>query len=136
MNEAKNILALDVGDARIGVAVANTIARMPNPLTILPNGPKVFHEIESLVREHDISSIVVGLPRDMSGGETEQTEASRRFADNLKGYVKVPMSFADESLSSKRAEQHRSELKRNPKEPLDDVAACFILEEHFRSQND
>lgn len=136
MSEAKNILALDVGDARIGVAIAGTIARIPNPLAILPNGPKVFHEIESIVREHDISSIVVGLPRNMSGEETDQSAASRRFADGLKEYVKVPLLFADESLSSKRAEEHRSELKRDPREPLDDVAACFILEEHFRSHND
>ena len=136
MNEAKNILALDVGDVRIGVAIANTIARIPNPLAILQNGPKVFLEIESLVREHDISAIVVGLPRNMSGEETGQSEVSRSFADKLKEHISLPMSFADESLSSKHAEQHRSKLKRNPKEPLDDVAACFILEEHFRSYND
>lgn len=131
MTEAFNILALDVGGSRIGVAIANSIARIPNPLTILQNGPKVFHELQALVREHDIKTIVIGLPRNMKGEETEQSKFSRDFADRLKEYVSSRIVFADESLSSKRAEQARLDLGRSPGAPLDDVAACFILEEHL-----
>ncbi|HEX5797711.1 MAG TPA: Holliday junction resolvase RuvX [Candidatus Saccharimonadales bacterium] len=132
-----NILALDVGDARVGVAIANPIARIPNPLTILANGPKIFHEIQALIREHDVRTVVIGLPRNMKGEETAQTEASRRFADKLEEYTDAELVFADESLSSKRAEEDRSRRGRGPAEHLDDVAACFILEEHFlRNQDD
>lgn len=133
MSKPNNILALDVGDARIGAAIANDIAKIPRPLTILENDNGVFDRAHSLVKEHDIRIIVIGLPRNMKGGETKQSIVSREFAERLKSYITVPIVFADESLSTARAEKNRLQDRRPKSKPLDDIAACFILEEYFKS---
>lgn len=127
-------MALDVGDARIGVAIANLVAKLPSPLAIVKNDSEVFDNLELLARQNDVSTIVIGLPRDMQGEETAQSENSRKFAAKLENYVKVPIVFADESLSTKRAESYGAKNKRTDKH-LDDIAACFILEEYLAGNN-
>lgn len=131
MAKADTILALDVGSARVGVAVANSIARLPSPLAILKNDDTVFDELEELINIHDVSTVVVGLPRNMKGEETRQSEISRRFASELAEKLKIETVFAEESLSSKRAEKEAKAMKRTQKH-LDDIAACFILEEYLK----
>lgn len=131
MAKADTILALDVGSARVGVAVANSIARLPSPLAILKNDDTVFDELEELIKIHDVTTVVVGLPRNMKGEETRQSEISRRFANELAKKLKIETVFAEESLSSKRAEEEAKAMKRTQKY-LDDIAACFILEEYLK----
>lgn len=128
MNGNASILALDVGDARVGVALANTIARIPAPLAIVENDEKVFDAIKDLVEKNNAQTIVVGLPRNMQGEETAQSKASRDFAEKLKQQLDLPITFADESLSTKRAENY---MRKRPQGHLDDIAACFILEEYL-----
>ena len=135
--KAFNILALDVGTARVGVALANTIAKMPSPLVILENNEQIFEELKSIIEEEDIATVVIGLPRNMKGEETEQSEVSRNFAGRLKKKINQEIVFADESLSTKRAETSRYVKGKDPRrgKHLDDVAACFILEEYFSQES-
>ena len=126
-NNPRNILALDVGTVRIGLAIANDIARLPSPLAIVDNDENVLKNLSRIIRENDINLIVVGLPRNMKGEETAQSQVSRQFAAKIAESTDVKIVFADESLSSKRAEEHTSDKKR-----LDDIAACFILEEYLK----
>lgn len=125
-----NFLAIDVGDARVGVAMANSIARLPSPLAIIENDADVFDNLKSLVEENSIDALIVGLPRDMKGEETPQSGASREFGEKLKKTVGLPVVYADESLSTKRAEEYARRIKRTSGH-LDDIAACFILEEYL-----
>lgn len=128
MSDNDSILALDVGDARVGVAVANVIARIAGPLAIIDNDEKVFDSIKLFVEENHARTIVVGLPRNMQGEETAQSKTSRDFADKLEQLLKLPIVFADESLSTKRAENY---MRNHRRAHLDDIAACFILEEYL-----
>lgn len=125
------ILGLDVGDARIGVAIASPIARIARPLTVLRNDETVVHEILQIMQAQKVEKIVIGLPRNQAGEETAQSEKVRQFAETLGKETSIEMVFADESLSSVRAEQVTLPKGRSPKDPLDDIAACFILEEFF-----
>lgn len=136
MEEVNNILALDIGDSRIGIAMASSIAKLPRPFAILKNDPNVFKEINTIVSQNNVRTIVVGLPRNMQGEETAQSGVSRKFAQDLQERMDVEVVFADESLSTQRAERERFKTGRNDSKYLDDVAACFILEEYFESGND
>lgn len=134
MTDITNILALDVGDARVGVAIASTIARLPRPLDILQNEPAITDKIKQLAAEQNVKTIVVGLPRNMAGEETKQSRISRQFAKELAESTGLSVVLSDESLSSKRAEQYGAGQRR-PGEHLDDIAACFILEEYLGNHN-
>lgn len=122
------ILGLDVGEKRIGVAVASTVAKLPRPLQELQNSARVFGEIKELVNQEDVELVVVGIPRNLDGAETAQSAQIRAFALELGKYLTVPIEYADESLSSVRADELSNQgvyqgVSR------DSLAACFILEE-------
>ncbi|HEX5798046.1 MAG TPA: Holliday junction resolvase RuvX [Candidatus Saccharimonadales bacterium] len=133
MSEPKNYLAVDVGEKRVGLAIASVIAKLPRPLAILPNQEDIFQRISKIVKDENIDKIIVGLPRNMSGEETAQSDFSRQFAAKLGETTGADIIFADESLSSERVKD--STYKKDPSGYLDSIAACFILEEYLETSN-
>ncbi|MEX2014941.1 MAG: Holliday junction resolvase RuvX [Candidatus Saccharimonadales bacterium] len=133
MNEPKNYLAVDVGEKRIGLAIANVIARLPRPLAILPNQGDIYQQISKIAEDENVEKIIIGLPRNMSGEETAQSDFSRQFASRLGKATDAEIVFADESLSTERVKD--STYKKDPSGYLDSVAACFILEEYLEVSN-
>ncbi len=134
MTKISSILALDVGEKRIGVAVANSIARLAVPLLTLDNNDQVVDVIDGLVKEHNASCIVVGNPRDMQGNATAQTTFSHAFADSLQR-IGLPIVFQDESLTSVHAEEQLRE-RGEPfvKQDIDALAAALILRDYLAEQ--
>lgn len=126
------LLGLDVGEKRIGVALASVIARLPQPLELISNNGHAFEQIASLAKEQSVELIVIGIPRNLQGEETEQSESIRLFAQTLSEHVSVAIEFADESLSSVRADEviKQGTFKEASR---DSLAACFILEEYIQT---
>jgi putative Holliday junction resolvase len=124
------ILALDVGSKRIGVAIASSIARLPRPLTTLKHSENIMNDILEIVSREQIGIIVVGLPRGMDGGYTEQTRFSEAFKIKLAAVTSVPVVLADETLTSVQAEAELAGTVHS-KSDIDAVAACVILETYF-----
>jgi putative Holliday junction resolvase len=122
---ATNILALDIGEKRIGVARANSIARIPEPIATLANDSSFKERLVDLLKEYDISTIIVGLPRNLKGDETAQTVFTKQFvADNLAEYSVI---WQDETLSSVSAESRPDRLQHG----VDAAAACIILDDYL-----
>ena len=131
-----SVLALDIGERRIGVAVAKTEVKIASPLTTLDNTESIFEEIAELIKEHQVVAIVVGLPLGMDGQETAQTHAVQQFAGELRGHIKLPMYWQDEALSSHKAEEELAGRgKPFAKGEVDALAATFILEDFLREQS-
>lgn len=129
-----NILALDVGGSRIGVARADTMMRIAQPLkTVLVDGSELAH-IKELVAQLRPVVIVVGYPRNQSGDTTEQTRVVERFAATLDP-LGVPVAFQDESLTSVIAEQRLKERRTvYTKADIDAEAATIILQDYLESR--
>jgi putative Holliday junction resolvase len=131
-NSAPNfyLLGLDFGEARIGVAIASSIARLPRPLEHLKNNPGIMQQIADLIEHENITKAIVGLPRNLDGQETAQSQKVREFAQELEKHLDCPVEFAEESLSTVRAEQ---DLRAGKAQGVsaDSLAACYILEEFF-----
>jgi putative Holliday junction resolvase len=126
---ASNILSLDVGERRVGVAIASVIAKLSYPLTTLDNTEGIWDQIDALASEHDVTTIVVGLPRNLSGDDTAQTQYVRTFAEKLSNYT---VMFQDEALTSKKAEKELNERgKPFAKGDIDALAATYILEDYL-----
>lgn len=124
------ILALDYGNKRVGVAVAHVVARLPHPLTTLQNNETLLSDVRKLVDQEKAGIVVVGLPRGMDGGYTEQTRAAEKFAGELAKVLTVPVELADETLTSVDAEEMLGGHIRS-KGDIDAVAASFILERYL-----
>ncbi len=130
MAAEKTFLALDVGQSRIGVARANAIAQLPEPLNHLKNDEHIWDNISEIIKQQDVGMIIIGLPRNLDGRETGQSAEIRQFATQLKSKFDIPIEFADETLSSKRADEYIKTHKLSSTDQ-DSVAACFILNEYL-----
>lgn len=132
LSSSSSILALDVGGRRIGIAVANVVARIARPVTALENNDSFVLELKKHIEEHDARVLVVGLPRGLEGQHTAQTTIVEQFADDLKQQIALPIYWQDEALTSRQAEAELDQ-KRGPgtykKGDIDALAATYILED-------
>lgn len=127
---SRNVLSLDVGTVRIGVAIGDTEMKIPLPYGAVEATGGELKEIALLVTSHEIDTIVVGYPRNQSGEATKQTEIVEAFAENLTDMAEV--LFVDESLSSVAAEKRLQERKKPyTKADIDAEAAAIILTDYF-----
>ncbi len=134
---SSEILALDVGERRIGVASANPAARMATPLTTLTHEADIFEQIAALLADHSAMALVIGLPRGLDGQETAQTQRVRDFAAQLAAHVAVPLHWQDEALTSRKAEDElQSRGKPFSKGDIDALAATYILEDFLHDNPD
>ena len=126
-----NILSLDVGEKRIGVARAGVVALLAQPQTTLLNDALVFNNIARLTEELQVSEVIVGLPRNINDEDTEQTRYIKRFADSLKSEVdSIIIHFQDEANTSQKAKAELQERnKPYEKADIDALAATYILQD-------
>jgi len=125
-----NVLGLDIGESKTGVARVNMIARLPQVVTTLKNDNNFIPEITKIIKEENIDAMVVGLPRNMNGEETAQTKYVRDYVENYLKSLKLPIIFQDETLSSKAAEV-RLAGSGYKKTDIDAMAAVVILEDYL-----
>ena len=133
------ILAFDFGTRRIGVASGDTLTGTARALTALQCTPNVpWPQIDRLVEEYRPHQFVVGLPYNMDGTPTLLTEASRRFAIELKSRYAQSVALVDERLSSREASEQLREARarglkrrRTTREDIDMIAARILLERWF-----
>ena len=128
-------LALDVGAARIGVAVANDVARIAAPLPALHNDDQLDARLQNLVTEHGIDLLVVGWPRDMHGNETEQTRYVEQFITRLSAlFPGMTIERQDEALTSLQAEAELKQRKGGYTKPdIDSLSAVYILDDFLQA---
>jgi putative Holliday junction resolvase len=127
------ILALDVGERRIGVASASTFARLPSPLLTLERRPQTMEDIKHLVGKEQAIALVIGLPRGLNGQHTAQTAVIEQFFDDLGKVVDVPLHWQDEAVTSRKAEAElEARGKPYKKGDIDALSATYILEDYLR----
>lgn len=132
------VLAFDFGEKRIGVATGETLLGSAHPLTVIhaESNDDRFAAIGKLIAEWRPEQLVVGLPTHADGTPHEMTRLATKFAERLKKRFDLPVSFADERLTSLDAEARLREAGRNSKSAkplLDAVAAQLILQTWFES---
>lgn len=124
-------LALDVGEKRIGVAVASGAVKIAVPLTTVQVDGTELKELARIVASESTDVIVVGYPRNQSGEPTAQTAYVENFAAQLDGFAPT-LVFQDESLTSVMAENQLEALgAAYKKEDIDARAAAIILQDYL-----
>ena len=128
---SKALLALDVGERRIGVALADSSVRIAIAYdTILVDGTEI-DQIRELLIQEDIDVLVVGYPRNQSGEPTQQTAYVEQFVEALQP-VDATSKYQDESLTSIKAEDILKKRKKPyEKGDIDALAASLILQDYL-----
>jgi putative Holliday junction resolvase len=132
-HSTRSLLALDVGERRIGVAMASLQARIASPHTTLLRGDTSLDDIQALVDQHQAALVVVGLPRGLDGQHTAQTKAVEAFKAELDRVLSVPIHWQDEAVTSRQAEAELiARGKPYKKGDIDALSATYILEDFMR----
>lgn len=125
--EIKELIGLDVGIKRTGLARASSAARLAEPLKVVET-TDLIDELKAIIKKGPMEAIVVGLPRSLQGKETDQTVWVRGWVQKAKAELEeVPFYWQDEALTSKLALARRLSGKK-PQE-LDALAAQIILQD-------
>lgn len=126
-------LGLDIGSARIGVAVSDPSGRIASPIAVFDarDWGRAFHSLQEIVEDYEIEQLVVGLPLTLSGEEGPQAVDVRAIAEKLAGDLEVPLEYHDERHSSTEARRTMRAAGISDKEQrgsLDKVAAAIVLQ--------
>jgi len=145
------ILGIDYGRVRIGLAIADAPQGSARPLATLEriNRNEDMRRLRELVRAHSVKFIVVGLPLRLDGTRGEMAEEAERFAQRVRKQIGVPVEMADERLTTWEAERQVEEQfgrqlklsdsasKKKPvaKFSVDSMAAAIILRDYLEHRN-
>ncbi len=125
------ILAFDYGTQKIGVASGNMLLGTATPLKALPckNTQPSWDDIAALLKEWEPEALVVGLPLNMDGSDSESTARARKFANRLHGRFGKKVWLVDERLSTREARERTGIQKADSR--VDSMAAVIIAEGFF-----
>ncbi|MCX5202557.1 Holliday junction resolvase RuvX [Streptomyces sp. NBC_00237] len=133
-------LAIDVGDARIGVASCDPDGVLATPVETVPGRdvPAAHRRLRQLVEEYEPLEVVVGLPRSLNGGEGPAAAKVRAFAQELaRGIAPIGVRLVDERMTTVTAAQglRASGVKsKKGRSVIDQAAAIVILQNALESE--
>lgn len=130
------VLAIDVGEARIGIAVSDPSGTIAQGVEVIPrrSWAQVLARLKSHVETHHVERVVVGLPLRMDGSEGEAAARARAFAARLQAALGVPVELQDERLSTAEAERTMiaGDVRRaERRQRRDAVAAALFLQTYL-----
>ena len=134
------LLALDLGTKHVGVAVSDQLQFTVRPICVLDRGgwKKFLKQIINYLEEFDAVGLVLGLPLEFDGSESEMSAEARRVARNFSLSIKVPVFLQDERVSSYDAKGYLTKLGLSEKEiweRVDSEAAAIILSDFITLRN-
>jgi putative Holliday junction resolvase len=127
------LLGVDLGTKTLGLALSDVERRIASPLETLERSKFTADakKIQAIVARFGIGAIVFGLPLNMDGTEGPRAQATRAFARNLAGLVRLPMLFWDERLSTAAVNRMLIDFdtsRRRRAALVDKMAAAYILQ--------
>lgn len=134
------ILALDVGEKRIGVAVSDPLGMSANPLQAIhcSSLQDDMKRIQEFAAAYGVERIVVGLPLKMDGSVGPQAKKVEKFARRLRDRISLPVVTWDERLSTSQAERvliAADVSRERRREKTDQLAAALILQSYLDAQD-
>ena len=127
------IMGIDYGDARTGIAISDLLCSIVGSTAVIHSRrpEKTIEEICKLVKENQVTEIVMGLPKNMDGSEGPRAQLCREFAQQVETATGLPVKLWDERRTTVEAHnilsQHNYHGKKR-KDTVDAVAASLILE--------
>ena len=135
------LVALDLGTKRIGIAVSDEIQFTVRPLLVIErtSWKKVLKQVIAILEEFDAVALVLGLPYNFDGTESEMSREARRLARNFSLSLKIPVLLQDERLSSYDATGYLRKIgvsEEDIRKRVDSEAAAIILSDFIQLRNE
>lgn len=134
MKEKGKVLAIDLGEKRIGLAISDETRTIAAGYDVIKRKSRKedFARYAAIALDQDITLIIMGLPITLSGAEGQRAAWVRDYTAELQEHLDIPIEFWDERFSTKQAEaslRARGKRGKRLRERVDAVAAAFILQD-------
>ncbi|MGM9923704.1 MAG: Holliday junction resolvase RuvX [Bacillus sp. (in: firmicutes)] len=135
-------MGLDVGSKTIGVAISDAMGWTAQGIETIKINEQVqdfgYKRLKELIKEYEVTQVVVGLPKNMNGTIGPRGEICQEFAKTIEKKFKIPVVLWDERLTTMAAERVLLEAdvsRGKRKKVIDKMAAIMILQGYLDSQN-
>lgn len=133
------ILAVDLGEQRIGLALSDPTGNIAGGLRTIRRGlrDEEMAAINAVIAKEDVARVIVGMPLSMSGQPGVQAELTRRWVDVLQQSIAVPVEVLDERLTSVQAHRSLDSMgvkRRQHRQHVDEIAATLLLQGYLDGQ--
>ena len=140
MASVERCLGVDLGEKRIGISLSDALGWTAGPLAALARigWKKDLAALRSLILEHEVGRVVVGLPINMDGSTGEMARRTQEFVERFRLTVSIPVETWDERLTTVQAERIllEADLRRDKRrQVIDSMAACLILQGYLDYRN-
>lgn len=141
MPPAGRLVALDLGEKRVGVAVSDELGITVRPLPVIERASwkKLLRAVRETIESFDARGLVIGLPLNLDGTEGFMAEEAQRLARNFELSLDVPVFLQDERLTSLEAEETLRTAGHSPEDvcsQIDSASACIILRDFIVQSNE
>ncbi len=130
------IMGIDHGAVRVGIAISDPMQIIARPYKVIINNDDLFNEIINIIKEENIGKIILGLPLNLDGEDTQKTKEVRNFAEKLKKDISIPVILWDERYTTVEANEALQKMGYNihdSKDVIDKVAASLILRNYLEN---
>ena len=128
------LLGIDYGRKRIGVAVCGPLKiATPTATVAYKSDKQMLEELQHLVTDHEVETIVLGLPLNMDNSQGEMVREVKKFATLLRRNLQIPVELWDERLTTYQAENSLRQIglsRKKRQKNRDQVAACLLLQSY------
>lgn len=140
------VLSIDFGMKRIGLAISDSSRIIASPLENFEARRDLKGTVEALAlhleqlkktKGYEIGDIVIGLPLNMNGTESERSQIVRQFAVLLQNKLNIPVHLLDERLSTVMAERALTEVgfsRKKRSQVVDSVSAVILLQTYLNQK--
>ena len=130
------LLGIDYGTVRIGLALSDPTRTLASPLPFLENNSpqQVTQALSALIQTHQISALIIGLPRNMDGTYGPSAQKVRDFISQIQQDIPLPITPIDERLTTAQASKQLAGIGLNQKQlrkKVDSSSACLILQQYL-----
>ena len=130
------LLGIDYGTVRIGLALSDPTGTLASPLPFLPNQSpqQVTQALSELIQTHQITALIIGLPRNMDGTYGPSAQKVRDFISQIQKDIPLPITPIDERLTTAQASKQLAGIGLNQKQlrkKVDSSSACLILQQYL-----
>jgi len=131
------IMSIDYGAVRVGIAISDPMQIIARPYQVIINNDALLDDITSIIKKEKIGKIILGLPLNLDGKDTQKTKEVRNFAEKLKKNISIPVILWDERYTTVEANEALQEMGynfRDSKDVIDKVAASLILRNYLENK--
>lgn len=131
------LMGIDYGDARVGIALSDPLMIMSQGYKTIKNDgtDALFEEIAEIIKEKEVTKIIIGLPKNMDNSQGFRADATMEFTEKLKTFTNVEIDFSDERLTTVSAHGFLNEMNvrgKKRKGAVDTLSAALILETYMK----